>query len=50
MTNIYLIKSSFDIDNKELFPVFVSSSQKVCSSLDSDNEEEEINYHWWSID
>ena len=31
----------YDIDNKELFPVSGSSSQKVCISSDSDTEEEE---------
>ena len=34
MTNITIIKSSSDIDNKELFPVFFSSSLNICSSLD----------------
>ena len=36
-----MIKSSSDIDNKELFPVSGSSSQKVWISSDSDTEEEE---------
>ena len=41
MTKIYIIKSSSDIDNKQLFPVSGSSSKKVCISSDSDTEEEE---------
>ena len=41
MTNISIINSSYDIDNKELFPVSSSSYLKVCSSSDSDTEEEE---------
>ena len=41
MTKISIIKSSSDIDNKELFPVSRSSSFKVWSSSDSDTEEEE---------
>ena len=44
MTNISIIKSSSDIDNKELFPVSGSSSQKVWISSDSDTEEEENIY------
>ena len=41
MTQMSIIKSSTDLDNKELFPVSSSSSQKVWISSDSDNEEEE---------
>ena len=41
MTKIAIIKSSSDIDNKELFPVSGSSSQKVCISSDSDTKEED---------
>ena len=41
MTKISIIKSSTDIDNKELFPVSGSSYQKVWISSDSDTEEEE---------
>ena len=41
MTKISIIKSSYDIDNKELFPVSSSSSFKVWISSDSDNEEKE---------
>ena len=41
MTKISIIKSSSDIDNKELFPVSSSSYFKVWSSSDSDTEEEE---------
>ena len=41
MKNISIIKSSTDIDNKELFPVSSSSSHKVCILSDSDTEEEE---------
>ena len=41
MKNISIIKSSSDLDNKELFPVSGSSSQKVWISSDSDNEEED---------
>ena len=44
MTNISIIKSSFDNDSKELFAVSRSSSQKLQSSSDSDNEEEEKIY------
>ena len=37
--------SSYDIDNEELFPLYRSSSLKVCISSDSETEEEEsINY------
>ena len=39
MTKIYIIKSSNDIDNKELFPISSSSSQKVWKSSDSDTED-----------
>ena len=38
---ISIIKSSTDIDNKELFPVSGSSSQKICNSSNSDTEDEE---------
>ena len=41
MTKISIIKSSADIDNKELFPVSSSSSFKVRISSDSYTEEEE---------
>ena len=41
MTKISIIKSSSDIDNKEILPVSRSSSTKVWSSSDSDTEEEE---------
>ena len=41
MTKISIMKSSTDLDNKELFPVSVSSSQKVWISSDSDTEDEE---------
>ena len=41
MTKISIIKSSSDVDNKELFPVSNSSSFKVWSSSNSDTEEEE---------
>ena len=41
MTNISIIKSSTDIDNKELLLVSSSSSQKVWISSDSDTKEED---------
>ena len=41
MTKISIIKSSSDIDNKELFPVSSSSSFKVWISSYSNTEEEE---------
>ena len=41
IAKISVIKSSSDLDNKELFPVSISSSFKVWISLDSDTEEEE---------
>ena len=41
MKKISIIKSSTNTDNKELFPVSGSSSQKVYISSDSDTEEEE---------
>ena len=41
MTKISIIKSSSDIDNKELFPVSGSSSQKVWISSYSDTQEED---------
>ena len=44
MTKISIIKSSTDLDNKELFPISISSSQKVWNSSDSDTEEEENIY------
>ena len=40
MTKISIIKSSSDIDNKELFPLSGSLSQKVWISSNSDTEEE----------
>ena len=43
MTKISIIKSSNDLDNKELFPISSSSSQKVRKSSDSDTEDEEEN-------
>ena len=43
MTKISIIKSSNDLDNKELFPISSSSSQKVWNSSDSDTEDEEEN-------
>ena len=43
MTNISIIKSSNDPDNKELFPISSSLSQKVWESSDSDTEDEEEN-------
>ena len=43
MTKISIIKSSNDLDNKELFPISSSSSQKVWKSFDSDTEDEEEN-------
>ena len=41
ITKISIIKSSSDLDNKELFPVSSSSSFKVWISPDSETEEEE---------
>ena len=41
MTKISIIKLSSDLDNKELFPVSDSSSQKLWISSDSATEEEE---------
>ena len=41
MTKISIIKSSSGIDNKQLFPLSASSSQKVWISSDSETEEEE---------
>ena len=41
MTKISIIKSSSDLDNKELFSVSGSVSQKVRNSSDSGTEEEE---------
>ena len=43
MTKISIIKSSTDLDNKELFPISSSSYQKVWKSSDSDTEDEEEN-------
>ena len=43
MTKISITKSSTDIDNKELFPISRSSSQKVWKSSNSDTEDEEEN-------
>ena len=43
MTKISLIKSSTDLDNKQLFPISSSSSQKIWKSSDSDTEDEEEN-------
>ena len=43
MTNLSIIKLSSDLDNKELFPVSGSSSQKVWNSSDSDTEDREEN-------
>ena len=41
MTKISILKSSSDIDNKELFPLSGSSCQEIWISSDSDTEEEE---------
>ena len=41
MTNISIINSPSDLDKEELFPVSISSSIKVWSSLDSDTEKED---------
>ena len=41
LKKISIIKLSTDLDNKELLPVSVSSSQKVLISSDSDTEEKE---------
>ena len=41
MAKITIIKSSSDLDNKELLPVSGSSSRKVWISSDIDTEEEE---------
>ena len=41
MTKISIIKSSSDLYNKYLFPVFGSSSQKVWISSDSETEQDE---------
>ena len=43
MTKISIIKSSNDVDNKELFPISNSSSQTIWKSSDSDTEDEEDN-------
>ena len=43
MTKISIIKSSTDLENKELFPISSSSYQKVWKSSDSDTEDEEEN-------
>ena len=44
MTKMSIINSSSDLDNKELFPVSISSYFKVWISSDSDTEEEENIY------
>ena len=44
MTKIFIIRSSSDIDNKELFPVSSSSSFKVYMSSYSETAEEENIY------
>ena len=41
MTKMSIIKSSTDLDNKELFPVSISSSQNLWILSDGDTEEEE---------
>ena len=41
MTNISIIKTSSEIDNKELFPVSTSSSFKVWISSHRDTDEED---------
>ena len=41
ITQVFTIKSSSDIDNKELLPVSWSSPFKVWISSDNENEEEE---------
>ena len=43
MKKISIIKSSTDLDNKELFPISGSSSNKVWISSDSDTEDGEEN-------
>ena len=43
MTKISIIKSSTDLDNKELFPISGSSFNKVWKSSDSDTEDGEEN-------
>ena len=43
MTKISIIKSSTDLDNKELFPTSNSSSQTIWKSSDSNTEDEEEN-------
>ena len=43
MTKISIIKSSNDIDNKELFPISSSSSQTIWKSSDRDTEYQEEN-------
>ena len=43
MKKIPIIKSSTDLDNKELFTISGSSSQKVWKSSDIDTEDEEEN-------
>ena len=42
MTKISIIKSSYDLNNKELLPVSGSSSQKLWISSNSDTKEEDI--------
>ena len=41
MTKISIIKSSSELDNKQILPVFGSSTQNIWISSDSDTEEEE---------
>ena len=43
MTKISIIKSSTDLESKELFPISSSSSQKIWKSSVSDTEDEEEN-------
>ena len=50
MTKIYIIKSSTDLDNKELFPISNSSSQTIWKSSDSDTEDEEENIDTDDVD
>ena len=44
ITKISIIKSSTDLDNKEIFPVSGSSSQKVWNSSDSETEDKDNIY------
>ena len=43
ITKISIIRSSTDLDNKELFPISSSSTQKVWKPSDSDTKYEEEN-------